>query len=355
LKFLIEKTFAEKAASYLPGHDIEAFSTAEITREAFIAAVRDADVLGFRWQLPFPIDRAVLNVCEKLAYVHKSGAGLEHSDVIDLEALKDLGILFSNNSGINAEAVAEHAVMLTLMALRPASLQQMSAMRNGNWTADIAPEMPAPRTLKGKVVGIVGMGRIGTAIAERLKPMGVSRILGYRRGPLSPDAAAFAEPSGLDALLSQAEVVIFCLPITDDTRGLIDASKIRMMRPDATLVNVGRGAVFDEDALFNALSQKKLRAAGLDVLTDEPSHSSLMRLPNVVLTPHTAGTAVEVQEMQISASLEAMATFAAGRRPPRLVNGDLLYSPALRAAWMAVPRERGSAAWQSGRHAGMHS
>lgn len=338
MKFLLERSLADVADTYLAGHEITAFDTGAMTREAFADGIRAADAFGFRWQLPFPIDRAALSGAPRLAYVHKSGAGLENERVIDLEALHDFGILFGNNAGVNADAVAEHALMLSLMALRPLSLAQMTAARDGHWGATPqsigAETMPAPRMLRGRTLGILGMGRIGVAIAERMRAMGVRRILGYRRSVFPPDAAALAEQAALDEVLSEADLLILCLPIDDSTRGLLNRDRIDRMRPGVTLVNVGRGAVIDEAALYGALTSGHIRAAGLDVLAQEPSDSPLMRLPNVVVTPHTGGTAIEVQKAQIPAALEALADFADRRMPPRLMRPATLSSPSLRAAWL---------------------
>lgn len=338
MKILLERSLAQSADAYLQGHDITAVDTGALTRESFAEAIREADAFGFRWQLPFEIDRAALSAAPRLAYIHKSGAGLEHDRVIDLQALDDLGILIGNNVGVNAEAVAEHAVMLTLMALRTPSLAQMIAAREGRWDSAQPEGVPRARTLGGKTVGILGMGRIGIATAQRLKAMGVARILGYRRSPFSEAARAVAQQVSLDEVLAEAEILILALPISDSTRGLLGAGRFAQLRPGVTLVNVGRGAVIDEAALLAALQGGAVRAAGLDVLAEEPSQSPLMRLPNVILTPHTAATAVEVQEAQISAALAALADFTAGRMPPRLMTPSTLASPALRAAWLA-PRQ----------------
>ena len=146
--------------------------------------------------------------------------------------------------------------------------------------------------------------------------------------------AALAEQAALDEVLSEADLLILCLPIDDSTRGLLNRDRIDRMRPGVTLVNVGRGAVIDEAALHGALTSGHIRAAGLDVLAQEPSDSPLMRLPNVVVTPHTGGTAIEVQKAQIPAALEALADFANRRMPPRLMRPATLSSPSLRAAWL---------------------
>lgn len=336
MRIVLEETYAPEAAPRLAGHELAYFPGATVTREQALALLAPADVLVFRWALPFPIDAEFLGHCPNLKHIHKSGAGLEHAQVLDLEALARLGILFSNNVGINADAVAEHALMLTLLAMRPDTPRQIALMRQGIWDQACPQGTPRAMMLGGKTVGIVGVGQIGTNLAIRLRAMGVGRLLGHQRSPrFEHSLYAGIEWVGLRELMAACDVVVLCLPITPETRGLVGRDEIALLRPDAVLVNVGRGATLDEQALHEALSQGRLRGAALDVFAQEPSDSPLLRLPNVIATPHMGGTAVEVQQRQLACSIDAVEDFLLRRRPRRLANPEVLSCPALRAGWLA--------------------
>lgn len=335
MRILLEETLADAAKDPLAGHELVYFASRSASREQVLSLASEADSVGIRWPLTFSIDRDFLAACPRIKHIHKSGTGLEHPGVLDVNALDELGILFSNNAGLNADVVAEHAILLTLLSLRPATVAHVEAAREGRWDATVPAGVPAARTLVGKTVGVVGLGNIGTSVVIRLRSMNVGRILGYQRHQRYEHVAyAGLEWTDLDELLAESDVIILCLPINPSTENLIDRRRIGLIRKDATLINVGRGGVLDEVALYEALRDGRMRGAGLDVLAEEPSTSPLMSLPNVLVTPHTAGTAVEMQQLQISGAIDAIASFAGRRVPPRLVNGELLALPQLRADWL---------------------
>jgi phosphoglycerate dehydrogenase-like enzyme len=337
MRILLEKTLAEAAARPFAQHDLIYFDSRGDDRAHVTELASDVDILGFRWPLGFCLDREFLSSCPRLKYVHKTGSGLEHDQVLDLAALDEYGILFSNNAGLNADTVAEHAILLLLLSLRPATIGHVQAARAGCWDSAVPDGVPPSRMLSGKTIGMVGIGQIGTSIVKRLRGMNVGRILGYQRHPrFEHTVYADLEWVGLDTLLETADIVVLSLPINASTQNLIDRRRIGLIREGATLVNVGRGGVLDEEALYEALRDGRLRAAGLDVLAEEPSTSPLMTLPNVVVTPHTAGTAVEMQQLQIEGAIDAIADFTSRRVPRRLVNAALLSMPQLRADWLRL-------------------
>ena len=335
MKILIEESLQAEAKELLVGHEVVSFATGEDGRDVLTSKARGVEALVLRWPLKFPVDAEFLADCPDLKHVHKSGSGLEHANVLHIEACTEAGVIFSNNAGLNADVVAEHAILLTLMALRPDTLTQINRMREGSWDPSPADGVQRPRTLIGKTVGIIGLGQIGTCIAARMQAMRVRRMLGYQRTRrFEQTYFAGIEWVELRELLESSDIIVLCLPLTPSTTGLIDRELVGAIRPGAVLVNVGRGGVVDEVALFEAVRDGGLAAVGLDVLETEPSDSPLMRLPNAFVTPHTAGTAVEMQRIQRQAAIEAAAEFARRRRPPRLVNPEVLKSPALRATWL---------------------
>jgi D-3-phosphoglycerate dehydrogenase len=336
MKIAMEQSYLPVVQERLAEHELVCFDNRTASREEVLAKAADADVMMFRWPLTFEVDAGFVAALPNLKLVHKSGSGFEHSKVVNLDALTSAGVMFTNNAGLNADVVAEHAMLLTLLALRPATLPFALQARDGVWDQTDPQGLPAARTLVGKTVGIVGLGQIGTAVAIRMRAFGVSRLLGYQRRPrFEHTAFAGVEWVGLDELLRESDVIVLCLPLSPATTGLIGAKQIELMKPDATLVNVGRGAVVDEAALFDALSSGRIRSAGLDVLTEEPSQSPLMSLPNVIVTPHTAGTAIEMQALQLSGSVDPVADYIRRRAPRRLLNPAVLKQPGLRAQWLA--------------------
>jgi len=335
MRIVLEETLAEAARARLPGHDVVPFASRTDARARVLELMAGADVLGFRWPLAFDIDREFLASASSLKHIHKSGTGLEHPGVLDIHAAEELGILFSNNAGLNADVVAEHAVLLTLLAMRPATIHHAITAREGRWDPAMPAGTPPARKLAGKTVGVVGLGQIGTSIIKKLGGLSVGKIYGYqRRRSFEHSVYADVEWLELDNLLATADIIILCLPINASTEKLIDRRRIGLIRADATVINIGRGGVLDEEAFYEALRDGRIRAAGLDVLAEEPSASPIMRLPNVIVTPHMAGTAVEMQEMQIGGAIDAIADFVQRRVPRRLANPAVLSSPQLRAEWL---------------------
>ena len=192
--------------------------------------------------------------------------------------------------------------------------------------------------LAGKTVGIVGVGQIGSHAARRFRAFGC-RVAGYQRRP-RPEPTIFADLEwlSLDELLRVSDVVVLCLPLSDETNRLIGARELGLMKPTAVLVNCGRGEVVDEGALFEALAERRIRAAGLDVFSQEltPPDHPLLRLENVFATPHIAGRAREIQPRQIQSSLEIIEVFLKGRRPANLVNSEILESGQARATHLLI-------------------
>jgi len=211
-------------------------------------------------------------------------------DGIDLEQLRRMRIPLSDNGGANAVAVAEHTIMLMLAVNRQlVDLDQL--MRAGGWkNAQLGQE--TSHELEGRTIGIVGAGRIGRAVARRLAGWDVNLIY-YDPVRVSADEERtlklrFCE---LDQLLSQADIVTLHAPANASTHRMIGERALGLMKPEAVLINCARGELVDEDSLHDALSSKRIAAAGLDTFANEPPNAEnpLRTLPNVVLTPHAAG------------------------------------------------------------------
>lgn len=235
------------------------------------------------------VTRRLIEAAPKLRWVGRAGAGLDN---IDVSAAKERGIEVLNVPGANAVAVAElvFGLLLALMRHLP---DADASVRRGEW--DKSKFMG--RELRGKALGIVGLGKIGSAVARRALAFEMACI-GF--DPLIPDAAVRAmgvEPLQLEALIARAEVLTLHVPITPETKGMIGPAQIARMPRGAILVNAARGGLVDEAALLAALDSGALSGAALDVLAEEPPHGSpLLAHPKVVRTPHIGAATVEAQE-----------------------------------------------------------
>ncbi|MCL8383513.1 2-hydroxyacid dehydrogenase [Xanthobacter aminoxidans] len=257
--------------------------TAQARAEALPTA--DAIVSGGE-----PVDEATLSLAPRLKLVHMVGVGWH--DRVAWEVLKRRGIALACCPTTTADAVAEHALMLILAAQRHLSHAD-AAMRRGEF---LHVELRSvSHVLRGRTVGLVGMGRIARQLAKLLRAFDVEGLC-YSRS--APDAA-WQETGfryvALDTLLETSDIVSLHLPGTPQTRHIIGRRELMRMKPGSFLVNTARGLLVDEEALVDALRSGQLGGAGLDVFTQEPPSpaSALLRLPNVVLTPHIGAGQVE--------------------------------------------------------------
>lgn len=260
-----------------------------------------------------PFDAAVLSASPDLRVIARVGVG---HDSIDLAAATERGVAVTITPGANEAAVADHTIALVLAVLRRI-VEQDSAVRRGDWQRT-GPALPWQ--LSGATVGLVGYGRIGRLVAERLR--GFSANVLYT----DPRASASRGSGGieLEELLRRSDVVSLHAPLMPGTRHLIGAPELALMPPHAVLVNTARGSVIDEAALAFALAAGRLRGAGLDVFEHEPPRDSpLLGLPNVVLSAHVGGLSEpSVREMTRRATASVLDVLA-GRRPSDLANPDL--------------------------------
>ena len=256
----------------------------EQTQDALLQGLKDADYLLAGGRLP--ITGEALAAAGKLKMIQRSGVGL---DSLDLDAIREKEIPLYVNQGVNAESVAEHALLLILASLRRLTEIDRNT-RRGIWKKQ---EQGIRTTeLRGKTVGIVGMGHIARRLVELLQPFGVT-ILYHNR---SRADEAFERRNGLafvelKELLERSDVVTLHCALAPETRNLIREETITQMKPGAVLVNTARGGLIDPLALAEALRSGKLSFAALDVHAEEPigAEYPLRELENVILTPHVAG------------------------------------------------------------------
>jgi phosphoglycerate dehydrogenase-like enzyme len=231
-----------------------------------------------------PVTAAVMDAAPRLRLIQKLGVGV---NTIDLDAAKARGIAVANLPGVNASAVAELTLGLLLAVLRRIPTFDRDTRRGAGWplAADVPDQLGE---VSGRTIGLVGYGDIARRFGTIVEAMG-ARVVHHRRDDSAPGWMP------LDQLLAAADVVSIHLPLTDDTRGLIDADRLAAIKPGAILLNTGRGGIVDEAALADAMRSGHLAGAGLDVFEHEPvdSGSPLLSLDNVVVTPHVAWLTTE--------------------------------------------------------------
>ncbi len=259
----------------------------DLTRADFLDLVPDYDALVVRSGVK--VDAEAIAAGARLRVVGRAGVGVDN---IDVPAATAAGILVVNAPTANTIAAAELTVGLIYALARHIPAAEAS-LRGGEWRrADFV-----GTELRGKTLGIVGLGKIGLAVAERARAMEMKLIGSDPYVSADAAAARAIELVAVDELLTRADVVTLHVPLNDATRGLIDADSLRLMKPGAYLINVARGGVVDEAALANALSEGRLAGAAIDVYEHEPPRESpLLSAPNTVLTPHLGASTREAQQ-----------------------------------------------------------
>jgi glyoxylate reductase len=264
------------------------------------------------------IDGELLDVAgPQLRVVANFGVGFDN---VDLEAATERRILVSNTPGVLTRATAEFTIALLLDLRRRVSEGDRLVRTGAPWI--MAPGFMLGRGLEGCTLGIVGLGRIGSDVARLAEAFGM-RIVYTSRNPVA-DAPYPYLP--LEELLAGADVVSLHCPLTPETRHLIGATELRLMRPEALLVNTTRGPVVDEAALAAALADGEIAGAALDVYEREPEvHPELLPLPNIVLAPHLGSATWEAREAMGMLCVEALrAVLLDGRTPANALNPEVL-------------------------------
>jgi D-3-phosphoglycerate dehydrogenase len=282
-----------------------------------VRAAAEADGILFRTRPRCTAD--LMAACKRLRVVGRHGVGL---DTVDIPAATRLGIAVVHAPGCNSQAVAEHALMLMLCCVkRTREIDRMT--RAGDWGAK---SRAGNVELAGKTLGIVGVGNIGGRVARFAGAIGM-RVLGYDKYvPADEVRRRGAEPvESLEALLPHADIVTCHTPLTAETRHMINARTLALMKDGAIFINTSRGGVQDERALFEALARGQLRAAGLDVFEEEPSpiDNPLFNLDNVVVSSHVAGVSVEAMRQAALQVAGEMLRVLGGARPEALANPDV--------------------------------
>jgi D-3-phosphoglycerate dehydrogenase len=267
----------------------------------------------------FHVHRDLLRRAPNLLIVSSNGAGF---DPIDVEACTEAGVVVVNQSGGNAYSVAEHALGM-LLTLSKRIIEADRALRrdpNVNRNALMGTEA------QGKTIGIVGLGNVGRRLAELCKGLFGMKVLAYDPYLAATEIAARGgEKVELDDLLRRSDYVSINCPLTRDNRGMIGAREFALMQPHAYFITTARGFIHDEEALVEALRNKSIAGAGLDVWSKEPPppEHPLLQFDNVLASPHTAGVTTEARTNMGKIAAEQMLDALDGKRPPRIINPEV--------------------------------
>lgn len=269
-------------------YGFEFISLENASKEALIEKAPLADYFLASGRLG--IDRDAIDAATKLKMIQRTGVG---TDTIDLAYLNSKGIPVYVNRGVNAVSVAEHTILLILSVLRRIS-EVDASVKSGIWNKnDVGISC---LSLYDKTIGIIGVGNIGKNVVRMLQPFGVT-ILYYNRSRLSENEEKelnihYCE---LNDLLKQVDILSLHCPLTPQTRGFIGPTEFKIMKKGSFIINTARGPLVDESALVSALQSGHIRGAGLDVFSKEPitKDNLLLRMNNVILTPHIGGLTLE--------------------------------------------------------------
>ena len=283
------------------GLDVECCD--ESDDQCFYTLLPEAEVL---WHVLRPLSANDIAKAARLRLIQKIGVGV---NTIDLNAAKARGIAVANMPGTNTRAVAEMALLLMLACLRRLSLLDAATREGRGW--QLGSELQdSYGELAGRTVGLVGYGAVGQTLAPVLAAMEATVIY----TDTAPHPAAAGAFRTLDALLREADIVSLHVPLTPETANLINRERLENMRPVAILVNTARGGLVDQTALVEALRSGRLGAAGLDVFEQEPvgAGEPLLKLDNVVLTPHLAWLTTGTLRRSLDVAVENCRRLAAG-------------------------------------------
>jgi D-3-phosphoglycerate dehydrogenase len=314
MRILLTDPIDESGASLLRAHGAQVIEAPDGEPGTIRALARDADAAIIRSKLPEDIFEAAPRL--RAVVIHGTG-----TDLVPLESATRHGVAVANLPGGNAQSVAEYCAMAMLVLAR-GLVSINSSLKTRSW--DEARALGAgQREIAGLTAGIVGVGEIGRRVAKICGRGFGMRVLGFQRRArlVGEDAQA----TDLETLLRDSDFVVVTVPLTPETHHLIDAKRLDRMKPGAWLINVGRGAVIDEAALIEALREKRIAGAMLDVFEHYrigPGHP-LLALDNVVLTPHLAGMTRESRGRVSVLAAEDLLRMLAGEAPRHFINPEV--------------------------------
>jgi len=310
MKIILERFDAEVWPEYGPP-----------PKKEILKKVKDVDALVTL--LTDKIDTEVFDAAPRLKIVAQMAVGYDN---IDVDEATKRGIYVTNTPGVLTETTADFAWAL-LLAVARRVVEADRYVRTGQWKVSWHPNMLLGRDVYGATLGIVGAGRIGTAVARRAKGFNM-KILYYDVVPMPPEIEKElgAQRVDLESLFRESDFISIHVPLTKETYHLVNEERLRLMKKTAYLINNSRGAVVDEKALYKALKEGWIAGAALDVFEQEPTplDNPLLKLDNVVVAPHISSASYETRSRMAEMVAENLVAFFEGKVPPNLVNPEVV-------------------------------
>ncbi len=279
-------------------------------------------VQGLILRTGIKITRDLLSHSDDLKIVARTGGGLDN---VDVEAATDKGVIVTSNLGVNTASVMEQ-VLAFMLALYKQLPRMDRAVRSGDFGIRYK---NYPRDLQGGTLGLIGFGRIGSTLGNACRQIFQMKVLAY--DPFLPDHVQakyrdWVEFADLRTVLTKSDVVSIHVPLTDETRNIIDRREISWMKPEAIIINTSRGWLVNEEALVEALTEGRLAGAGLDVFNAEPvaADSPLLKLDNLIMTPHSAALTRECVIRMATEAVSCVLDVFTGVEPPNVANPRVL-------------------------------
>jgi D-3-phosphoglycerate dehydrogenase len=272
-----------------------------------------ADVEGIILRTNLKVTREIMEAAPKLKIISRTGVGVDN---VDVNAATEKGIIVCYTPGVNANSVAEQTVALIVGVAKQLKLMDKS-VREGNWKIRNA---ALAMDVDGKTLGLVGVGRIGSLVAQKCRLAFNMRVIAY--DPYVQQLAGVEMCSSLEQVVKQADFVSLHVPYTQEIHHLVDASLLSLMKPDAVLINTSRGSLVDETALVDVLKKKAIAGAGLDVFEQEPpaKDNPLFAFDNVITTPHSAALSRECELKVALVAAQAIVDYVEGKHPQYVYN-----------------------------------
>jgi D-3-phosphoglycerate dehydrogenase len=322
MNVLLPQPIETEAISFLEKKNCIVTTAPDPKPETVLPLLKDAHGLILRTGIT--INRELIENADKLLVISRTGGGLDNVDVV---SASERGIIVTSNLGVNTISVAEHVLSMMLALSKRLSLLDQ-AVRNDNFGIRY---QNFPRDISGKTIGLLGFGRIGYEIGRICRQTFDMQVIAY--DPYLADEKKneclnWMSLVELKELLSKSDFISIHVPLTDQTRNMVDEAELSQMKSDAILINASRGGVVNESALVKALQNNQIAGAGLDVFSEEPvpADNPLLKLENVILTPHTAALTKEcVTRMAIEAAKCVLDVFD-GHEPQNVANPQVLES-----------------------------
>jgi D-3-phosphoglycerate dehydrogenase len=280
------------------------------------------EVQGLILRTGISITRDLIDIADNLLVISRTGGGLDN---VDVEAATERGIIVTSNLGVNTTSVAEHVLSMILSLSKRLPIMDQ-AVRHSNFGIRY---QNLPRDITGKSIGLLGFGRIGFEIGRichQTFNMQVRAYDPYLAEEKKDEYLKWVDLVELNELLANSDFISIHVPLTDQTRNLIDEAQLSMMKHDAILINAARGGIVNENALVKALQSHEIAGAGVDVFNEEPVpvDHPLLRLENVILTPHSAALTNECVTRMATEAAKCVLDVFAGRKPRNVANPAVL-------------------------------